>query len=150
MISLLTASFSSSLTVRTLEGTINGPSDLSSHQVATVSGSTAERWLKGRQIKTKTYSSVVDALAAVASEQADAVVYDEPILRYHIANNPNKKLRLVGNIFEEQGYGFAMQLKSPYHKKINRVLLELVENKTVEILNKKWFGEISNERTGKP
>jgi len=78
------------------------------------------------------------------------VVYDEPILRYHIANNPNKKLRLVGNIFEEQGYGFGLQLKSPYHKKINQVLLELVENKTVEILNKKWFGEISNERTGKP
>jgi ABC-type amino acid transport substrate-binding protein len=56
----------------------------------------------------------------------------------------------VGNIFEEQGYGFGMQLKSPYHKKINQVLLELVENKTVEILNKKWFGEISNERRGNP
>jgi len=148
MISLLTASFSSSLTVRTLEGNINGPSDLSGHEVATVSGSTAERWLKGRQIKVKTFPTIAEALAAVAAEQAEAVVYDEPILRYHIANNPNKKLRLVGNIFEEQGYGFGLQLKSPYHKKINQVLLELVENKTVEILNKKWFDEISNERAG--
>jgi polar amino acid transport system substrate-binding protein len=150
MISLLTASFSSSLTVRTLEGTINGPADLSGHEVATVSGSTAERWLKGRQIKVKAFPTVAEAMAAVAAEQAAAVVYDEPILRYHIANNPNKKLRLVGNIFEEQGYGFGLQLKSPYHKKINQVLLELVENKTVEILNKKWFGEISNERNGNP
>jgi polar amino acid transport system substrate-binding protein len=150
MISLLTASFSSSLTVRTLEGTINGPSDLSGHEVATVTGSTAERWLKSRQIKVKAFPTVAEAMAAVAAEQAAAVVFDEPILRYHIANNPNKKLRLVGNIFEEQGYGFGLQLKSPYHKKINQVLLELVENKTVEILNKKWFGEIANERAGNP
>jgi ABC-type amino acid transport substrate-binding protein len=150
MISLLTASFSSSLTVRTLEGTINGPSDLSGHEVATIGGSTAERWLKARQIKVKTYPSIGEALTAVAAGQADAVVYDEPILRYHIVNNPKKKLRLVGNIFEEQGYGFGLQLKSPYHKKINQVLLELVENKTVEILNKKWFGEISREGRGNP
>jgi polar amino acid transport system substrate-binding protein len=148
MISLLTASFSSSLTVRSLEGNINGPADLSGHEVATVAGSTAEQWLKARQIKVKPFPTVSEALAAVAAEQAAAVVFDEPILRYHIANNPNKKLRLVGNIFEEQGYGFGLQLKSPYHKKINQVLLELVENKTVEILNKKWFGEIANERTG--
>jgi polar amino acid transport system substrate-binding protein len=148
MISLLTASFSSSLTVRTLEGNINGPADLSGHEVATVAGSTAERWLTARQIKVKPFPSVGEAVAAVAADQAAAVVYDEPILRYHIVNNPNKKLRLVGNIFEDQGYGFGLQLSSPYHKKINQVLLELVENKTVEILNKKWFGEIANERTG--
>jgi ABC-type amino acid transport substrate-binding protein len=148
MISLLTASFSSSLTVRSLEGNINGPADLSGHEVATVTGSTAERWLTARQIKVKPFPTVSEALAAVAADQAAAVVFDEPILRYHIANSPNKKLRLVGNIFEEQGYGFGLQLKSPYHKKINQVLLELVENKTVEILNKKWFGEIANERAG--
>jgi len=146
MISLLTASFSSSLTVRTLEGKINGPSDLSGHEIATVSGSTAENWLKTHRIKIKSYTTVAEAMAAVSSAQADAVVYDEPILRYHIVNNPDKKLRLVGSIFEEQGYGFGLQLKSPYHKRINQVLLELVENKTVEILHKKWFGEISTER----
>ena len=77
-------------------------------------------------------------------------MYDEPILRYQLANSPDKKLRLVGNIFEEQGYGFGLQLKSPYHKKINQVLLELVENKTVETLNKKWFGETPAERRNSP
>jgi len=141
IISLVTASFSSSLTVRSLTGKINGPGDLTGYQVATVQGSTAERWLKARSMKVRAYPSVVQAITAVVEEQADAIVYDEPVLRYHLANSPNNKLRLVGNIFEAQGYGFGLQLKSPYHKTINRVLLELVENKTVESLNKKWFGE---------
>jgi polar amino acid transport system substrate-binding protein len=141
MISLITASFSSSLTVRSLSGKINGPSDLSGHEIATVEGSTAERWLRSRNLKVKMFPNVLDAMAAVSAEQADAVVYDEPVLRYHLANRPNNRLRLVGNLFEAQGYGFGMQLKSPYHKRINQVLLELVENKTVESLNKKWFGE---------
>jgi len=141
MISLLTASFSSSLTVRSLAGKINGPGDLAGHEIATVAGSTAERWLKSRSMKVQSYMRVVDAMAAVSAQKADAVVYDEPLLRYQLMNSTNKNLRLVGNIFEAQGYGFGLQLKSPYHKIINRVLLELVENKTVESLNKRWFGE---------
>jgi len=150
MISLLTASFSSSLTVRSLAGKINGPADLAGHEIATVGGSTAEQWLKTHQIKVRAYPSVDEAMAAVSSQATEALVYDEPILRYHLANSPNKRLRLVGNIFEEQGYGFGLQLKSPYHKKINQVFLELVENKTVERLNKKWFGEMATERRDTP
>jgi ABC-type amino acid transport substrate-binding protein len=146
MVSLLTASFSSSLTVSTLAGKINGPGDLTGHEIATVRGSTTEQWLRARQIKVIAYPSVVEAMAAVSSEEADAAVYDEPILRYHLAKDPSTSLRLVGNIFEEQGYGFGLQLKSPYHKKINQVLLELVENKTVENLNRKWFGDTAAER----
>ena len=143
MISLLTASFSSSLTVRSLAGNINGPAELPGHEIATVAGSTSEKWLKAHQVKVRTYPSVGEAIAAVSSEAVDAAVYDEPILRYHLMKYPNNKLRQVGNTFEEQGYGFALQLKSPYHKKINQTLLELVENKTVETLNRKWFGEIA-------
>jgi ABC-type amino acid transport substrate-binding protein len=146
MISLLTASFSSSLTVSSLAGNINGPADLAAHEIATVVGSTAERWLKAHQVKVRTYPSVAEAIAAVTSEEAAAAVYDEPILRYQLARFPNKSLRLVGNIFEEQGYGFALQLHSPAHKKINQILLELIENRTVETLNKKWFGETAGGR----
>src|SRR5262249_6528539 len=131
---------------KSLAGRINGPADLAGHDIATVRGSTAERWLKSRKMKIRSYTAVEEALAAVSEQRADAVVYDEPILRYHIANSPNLKLRLVGNMFEEQGYGFGLQLKSPYHKRINEIFLELVENKTVEMLNKKWFGEGSGDR----
>lgn len=146
MISLLTASFSSSLTVKSLAGSINGPADLAGHEIATVRGSTAEQWLKTRKMKVLSYATVAEALTAVSEQRADALVYDEPVLRYQIANSPHFKLRLVGNLFEAQGYGFGLQLKSPYHKRINEALLELIENKTVEMLNKKWFGDSSGDK----
>jgi len=138
------------LTVRSIAGKINGPGDLTGHEVATVAGSTAEQWLKTHRLKVHTYPSVGEAMLAVSTREAEALVYDEPILRYQLATSPNKKLRLVGNIFEEQGYGFGLQLKSPYHKTINQVYLQLVEDKTVEGLNKKWFGEVAAERRDTP
>jgi ABC-type amino acid transport substrate-binding protein len=148
MISLLTASFSSSLTVANLRGKINGPADLTGHEVATVHGSTAEAWLKARQIKVRAYPSAREAIMAVESQEVDGAVYDEPILRYELAKYPDTKLHLAGQMFEEQAYGFGLQLKSPYQKQINQVLLELMENKTVEELKKKWFGEAAPGKAG--
>jgi len=77
-----------------------------------------------------------------------AAVYDEPILRFRLAKNPDKHLRLVGNMFEKQGYGIGLQLKSPYLKLINKALLKLNENKVLEELNKKWFGEAAAANNG--
>jgi ABC-type amino acid transport substrate-binding protein len=148
MISLLTASFSSSLTVSSLSGQINGPTDLQGRRekVATVSGSTAERWLIDHQIHVQGYPTAAEAMSAVASEEAIAAVYDEPILRYLLNKSSHKNLHLVGDMFEKQGYGFGLQLGSTYHKKVNQALLKLIENKTIEELNKKWFGEIADEK----
>ena len=148
MISLLTASFSSSLTVSSLSDQIKGPGDLSAakEKVATVSGSTAERWLTERQIRVQGYPTVAEAINAVAREDAIAAVYDEPILRYQLNKLQHKNLHLVGELFEKQGYGFGLQLGSPHHKKINQILLKLIENKTLDELNTKWFGEIGDEK----
>jgi polar amino acid transport system substrate-binding protein len=147
MVSLMTASFSSTLTVSSLSGEISGPGDLPGHKVATVAGSTAEKWLTSHQIPVQSYSNVVDAIAAVSANDNGvlAVVYDEPILRYQLSKHPDKHLRLVGNLFEKQGYGIGLQLKSPYLKTINRALLKLSEDKVLEDLNKKWFGETTSE-----
>src|SRR6266850_2482439 len=144
MISLITASFSSSLTVSSLEGLINGPADLSGHKVATVAGSTAEAWLKKeRNITLHSYPSVNEGLVAVSTGDVVALVYDEPILRYQLTKFADKKLRLVGALFEKQGYGFGLQWRSPHQKTVNHALLKLIEDKTIEELHKKWFGDLS-------
>jgi polar amino acid transport system substrate-binding protein len=150
MVSLMTASFSSSLTVSSLSGEINGPGDLAGHTVATVTGSTAEKWLTDRKISVQPYPGVTEAIAAVSRNENGvlAAVYDEPILRFRLAKNPDKHLRLVGNMFEKQGYGIGLQLKSPYLKLINKALLKLNENKVLEELNKKWFGEAAAANNG--
>jgi polar amino acid transport system substrate-binding protein len=147
MISLITASFASSLTVSTLEGKINGPSDLAGHKVATVTGSTAEAWLnKARNVTVQGYPDIAAAVSAVSKGDAVAAVYDEPILRYQLAKYEERNVRLVGILFEKQGYGFGLQLKSPYQKTINQTLLKLIENNTVDELQKKWFGDAAAEK----
>jgi polar amino acid transport system substrate-binding protein len=148
MVSLMTASFSSSLTVNTLSGAINGPADLAGHTVATVTNSTADIWLtrQGRIDVQRHHASAEEAIGAVSKGEADAAVYDEPILRYHLTKNPDKKLHLVGSLFEKQNYGIGLQLKSPHVKKINQALLKLSEDKALEKLNKKWFGQAFSQK----
>jgi polar amino acid transport system substrate-binding protein len=51
LVSLLTASFTTTLTINSLKGDINGPGDLPGRKGATVKGSTAETWLTARGAK---------------------------------------------------------------------------------------------------
>ena len=141
LVSFMTASFSSSLTVNSLAGGINGPGDLAGHKVGTVAGSTAERYLKDHKITPVPFPNAADACEAVSAGSVEAVVYDAPILRYQLTKLGNKKLRLTGNLFEKQGYGIGLQQNSPYRAQINTSLLKLIEDGTLAELDKKWFGE---------
>jgi ABC-type amino acid transport substrate-binding protein len=146
LVSFMTASFSSSLTVNSLEGGINGPKDLVNHTVGTVGGSTAERYLTDHKIASRAFPNAAEACEALAKGAVDAVVYDAPILRYQLTKMDNKNLRLTGNLFEKQGYGFGLQPNSPYRQKINAVLLKLIEDQTLADLDKKWFGDSTAEK----
>lgn len=146
LVSFMTASFSSSLTVSSLEGGINGPKDLGGHTVGTVGGSTAERYLTEHKIASKAYPSAADACEALSKGTVEAVVYDAPILRYQLTKMDNKDLRLTGNLFEKQGYGIGLQPNSPYRKEINSALLKLIEDDTLAELDKKWFGDSTTDK----
>jgi ABC-type amino acid transport substrate-binding protein len=147
LVSFMTASFSSSLTVSSLEGGINGPKDLAGHTVATVAGSTAERYLNEHKIAAKAFPSAAEACEALSKGAVEAVVYDAPILRYQLTKIDNKNLHLTGNLFEKQGYGIGLQPNSPYRKQINAALLKLIEDETLADLDKKWFGDSSAPKT---
>jgi len=146
LVSFMTASFSSSLTVSSLEGGINGPKDLVGHTVGTVAGSTAERYLAEHKIASKAFPNAAEACEAVSKGAVDAVVYDAPILRYQLTKLSDKSLRLTGALFEKQGYGIGLQPDSPYRKQINATLLKLIENDTLSDLDKKWFGDPTAEK----
>jgi ABC-type amino acid transport substrate-binding protein len=147
MISLITASFTTSLTVSSLEGIIKGPADLAGHKVATVGATTAETWLsRTADISVRAYPSAAEAVAAVSAGEVMAAVYDEPILRYQLTKHPDKNLRLVSALFKKEDYGFGLQSGSPLRKTVNQTLLKLIEDKKVEELHKKWFGEITADQ----
>jgi len=141
LVSLLTASFTTTLTINTLNGDINGPSDLPGRKVATVKGSTAETWLTAKGAKVTTLTTVVDCIMALKEGTVQAVVYDAPVLQYEAGKLNDDKLQMVGPVFERQNYAFALQQDSALRERMNQALLNLTERGVGNELRKKYFGE---------
>jgi ABC-type amino acid transport substrate-binding protein len=140
LVSLLTASFTTTLTINTLKGEINGPADLPGRKVSTVKGSTAEAWLNAKGAQVKAETTVGEAIAALRKGSVQAVVFDAPVLQYESAKAEDTKLHMVGQMFERQNYAFALQQDSELVEKLNQGLLSLHERGMGTELRKKYFG----------
>jgi ABC-type amino acid transport substrate-binding protein len=143
LIAYFTAAVTTEMTVKSLTGDVSGPADLPGIKAGTITGSTAETWLRNNKAKVSTYPDVPTALAALNSGELKALVYDAPVLRYHLSKQSGTRLRLVGQTFEKQSYGIGLQQESPLRLPINRALLALTERGFMETLQKKWFGATS-------
>ena len=142
LVSLLTASFTTTLTVNSLKGDINGPADLPGRAVATVKGSTTETWLTDRGAKVKPFTAITDCIATLKAGEVQAVVFDAPILQYEATKSEDTSLQLVGPVFEKQNYAFALQQGSALREQLNQALLLLNEEGVGTTLREKYFGEM--------
>jgi polar amino acid transport system substrate-binding protein len=125
LISFFTASVTTEMTVNSLNGEINGPSDLAGRLVGTVSHSTAEQWLTTNNTKSIPYPDVQAAISALNAGEIKAVVDDAPILKYVLSKSPGSRLQLVGQIFDKQFYGFALQQESALRRPMD--LMDLMD-----------------------
>ncbi len=141
LVSLLTASFTTTLTINTLKGDINGPGDLPGRKVATVKGSTTETWLNSKGAKVVPLATPEECVVALKRGDVQAVVYDAPVLQYEAGKLNDDKLQMVGPVFERQNYAFALQQDSTLREKLNQALLKLSEQGVGNELRKKYFGE---------
>ncbi|KPJ99873.1 MAG: hypothetical protein AMK71_08990 [Nitrospira bacterium SG8_35_4] len=123
IISGFTASITSSLTVTELGSAIKGPENLPEHRVASIKGSTSERYLSSHRITYVNYANIEEGLRAVESGEVDCMVYDAPLLKYYITKGDHR-LSVVKRIFEQQYYAFGLIQGSPLRESINRALLE--------------------------
>src|SRR6266545_2315012 len=139
-IAYFTAAVTSSLTVQQLRGDINGPEDLPGKRVATVKDSTSAEYLRQHNAEVVEFPKVEEAYEALQQGQAEAVVYDTPVLLYYASHDGKGKVQTVGSIFRKENYGIAFPPNSPYRKPINEALLKLKENGTYEKIYTKWFG----------
>lgn len=108
-------------------------------QVATVRASAASDHLIRRGILTREVDELSDAYEMLVTNQVEAVVYDAPMLK-HLARKRGE-VRLVGETFQGQSYGFALTPGSPHREAINDALLELRERGAWRELHLRWFGE---------
>jgi polar amino acid transport system substrate-binding protein len=124
IISSFTASITSALTVKKLELSVQGPEDLPKVRVVTVRGSTSETYLRNQRITARLCENPLEGLRSVAAGEADAMVYDAPVLRYLITNEFRGTLEVLPQKFERQYYAIGLPEGSGLREPINRVLVE--------------------------
>ncbi len=138
-VAIFTAYATTSLTMQVLKGSINGPNDLAGKRVAVVLGSTSARYTEGLQANMVSFPNFKAAAEAMLAGQADAVVYDAPMILYYTKNHANA--RIAGATFRSENYGILFPPNNPLRRRVNEALLKLSESGAYESLYKKWFGD---------
>jgi polar amino acid transport system substrate-binding protein len=141
LISGFTAAIASSLTLGELQQSIRDAGDLRGKHVLTLAGSTTAAYLDEQLIHYRTAPSLDDALQRVADGQADAMVYDAPILRYLVNERQDSALRVLPTVFARQDYGIALPAGSPLREQINRRILRIVGSPEWASLLKSYLGQ---------
>jgi ABC-type amino acid transport substrate-binding protein len=118
-----TAAITTALTVGELGRAIERAEDLYGARVVTVGGSTSDALLSKHRVQHALVDSLPDALVQVADGQADAVVYDAPILKYLVSREYQGRLRVLPLILQREDYGIALPQGSPAREALNKALL---------------------------
>ncbi len=139
IIQYFTALTTTQLTVQKIEGSIQGVQDLPGKRIATVDGSTADKWLNEQGLAHDRVTKIEDAYPKLLNGDIEAVVYDSPVLQRWTATGGRGKARTVGATFKDETYGIALQQGSPLREAVNKTLLEMQGDGTYLQLYNKWF-----------
>jgi polar amino acid transport system substrate-binding protein len=138
-VALYTAQLAATLTVKQIQGGINGPDDLPGKRVATTRGSTTVGYLREINAQVVEVSRIDEAYKALADKEVDAVVFDAPVLQYYAANDGKGRVQMVGSLFRKEDYGIVFPPGSPMRKRVNDALLALREDGSYQQLYDRWF-----------
>lgn len=141
LVAQFTANVTSALTVQQLTSDIRGPDDLPGKRVVTVDGSTSATYLTSHDIRFQGVPNIDEAYALMANGEADAIVYDAPVLQYYSVSAGKGSVNVIGAVFKPEKYGIALPIGSPLREPINEVLLEMYQDGTLEEIENRWFGE---------
>ncbi|MFO7799876.1 glycine betaine/L-proline ABC transporter substrate-binding protein ProX [Rhodohalobacter sp.] len=138
--SYFTATVTSTVTLQEIESKIQTAEDLYGHDVATVSNSAAEYYLRGNGIRPSTYNTVSEAAEALVEGSIEAIVYDAPVLQHYASEEGYGDVMVTGQLFQQQSYGFALPKDSELRKEINLGYLKILENGEYQRIRNRWFG----------
>lgn len=123
-----TAAVTATLTVSSIKGKVHGFDDLHGVRIGVVRDTAAAAALGDQGFVPRGFAGVKEGLAAVATGDLDAFVYDAPVLLYAAARDYPKKIRILPDRFVRQDYGFALREGSPLREQINVDLLERIRS----------------------
>jgi polar amino acid transport system substrate-binding protein len=140
-ISTLTAKITTSMTIAELKTDIESYHDLAGKKVGVTEGSSHQRFLSKKGIRTISYTTLDDMYTALKTEKIKAIVSDFPLLSYHASHDGAEWMMLTGTTFNHESYGFMFREDSPYIESINATLLKVKESGYYATLYSKYFGE---------
>jgi polar amino acid transport system substrate-binding protein len=126
LVSTFTATMASIMTAARIDegSTIHGIDDLRKIRVGTFAASSTAQYLKERHVDYVTYPR--DALFnALKTNKIQAIVYDEPFLRYVVHNEYATECTVTPLYLDPQLYAFGVREGSPLRELINRDLLRI-------------------------
>jgi polar amino acid transport system substrate-binding protein len=127
-IAVFTASITSVLTIKHLQGSVHEIGDLSSVRVGAVIGTSTEDTLSRLRIAYRRFSTPDEGLVALRAHSLDAFVYDKPLLAWIIQQRFPASIDLVDTTFEPQEYAFALPTDRPIRKRVNIAVLDAVQS----------------------
>ena len=144
LIFLLTVTFTT-LPACSKREKITALKQLEGKEFAVPTGTVADKLVLSRFPKARFqyFNTVLDGAMAVKAGKADAVAYDEPILRNIAAKNPG--LTVLPEMITTDKYGFAVQpARKDLKTAIDMVLEESRKNGTYDAMMKRWLPKTGN------
>lgn len=135
---LIVAAFTADIMDQRRVSGINSYHDLSCCRVATKAGTTSCDFLNDQGFHVRECPTFEDACQLLRTGDIDAVVYDDPSVRY--VTRHDSEFAIAGDVFRPQYYGFAFPTNSDLVEPFNRVLLKLKESGKYDRLYHEWFG----------
>ena len=126
LVSAIIGSVASTLTIAKGKPLIASHADLYKGRIASIKNSSADAYLKKHKLSATYYNSVIEALTEIDKGHVDAMVYDDPLLKYLTTKHFNKRLHVINELFEPQHYGIIFPEGSPLREPVNRAMLEII------------------------
>jgi len=144
VISGLTASVSSSLTVHNLKSEVSSFDDLRKIHVGCVKGTGTAGFLDQYKIRYTNFNDVEDGIKAVNDGTIEAFVYDDAILNYFVKlSKYNEVIKVIPSSYYKEYFSFASN-DNELLKKINEVLIGIIESDKWERDLEKYHIEYRN------
>ena len=140
VISSFTAAITTALTVGELDQSVKRLDDLYRSRVLTLAGSTSDAFLTANRVRHHNVDALPEALTQLADGEADAVVYDAPILKYLVADQRPGTLRVLPYVLQRQDYGIALPQGSPAREAVNEALLRIIRSDSWQARLEQYLG----------
>ncbi len=141
LVALLTSTLTTTMTVDQVTGTIRSPRDLFGKTVACQEGGVVVDAVEEFGGSPILYPDLEAMVAAVSSEECDALVSESHTLMLALHTSKSKDLRLIPGIFDSFDFALALPQGSTLREPLNNAILQMREAGRLDEIKERWFGE---------